>query len=83
MMRYTVILDPEPDGSAFTVLVPLLPGVITFGSTIDEALVKAREAIACHLEGLANDGENLPIESPDLIVTGVEIELPVAAPALA
>jgi predicted RNase H-like HicB family nuclease len=80
--RYTVVLDPEPDGSAYTVIVPLLPGVVTFGATVDESLAKAREAIACHLEGLANDGEELPMESEELIVTGVEIELPVPISAL-
>jgi predicted RNase H-like HicB family nuclease len=81
--RYTVILVPEPDGSAYTVIVPLLPGVVTFGSTVDEALAKAREAITCHIEGLADDGEQLPVESEELIVTGVEIVLPITASAAA
>lgn len=34
-MRYTVLLDPDPDGEGYTVNVPALPGCITEGRTID------------------------------------------------
>jgi predicted RNase H-like HicB family nuclease len=34
---YTVVLTPEPDGSAVNAAVPALPGVLTWGRTIDEA----------------------------------------------
>ena len=37
-----------------TVLVPALPGCVTYGQTIDEALRMAEEAIHCHLLGLAD-----------------------------
>jgi predicted RNase H-like HicB family nuclease len=48
--------------SGFQVTVPLLPGLITYGRTLAEARVMARDAILCHLEGLRRDGEPIPDE---------------------
>lgn len=72
--RYTILLTPEPDGSAYTVTVPVLPGCITFGYSRDEALANAREAIICHLKGLAACGDPIPEEAapPELAVVEVE-----------
>ena len=55
--RYIVLLTPDPDEGGYTVTVPVLPGCITEGDTLAEALANAREAIKCHLEGLAGEGE--------------------------
>lgn len=44
--------------------VPALPGVVTEGGTLEQALAMAREAIALHLEGLREDGLEIPIERP-------------------
>lgn len=60
MTRYTVVLTPEPDGSAVTVAVPAMPGVHTWGTTEAEALASAREAIALHLAGYADRGLPAP-----------------------
>ena len=40
--------------------VPDLPGCFSAGDTLDEAIEPAREAIACHIEGLLMDGEPIP-----------------------
>lgn len=61
-MRYTVVLTPEPDGSAVNVTVPAMPGVLTWGRTSDEALASAREAIELHLEGYAERGKPFPAD---------------------
>jgi antitoxin HicB len=76
--RYTVLLVPDDVDGGYTVLVPALPGVVTQGETIDDALAQAREAIALHLEGLALDGEPIPQEreSPVLKSVVVNPELP-------
>ena len=47
--NYVVILTPEPDGSAYNVTVPALPGCFTWGETVEQALENAREAISVHL----------------------------------
>ena len=59
---FTVLLDPDPDDGGYTVTVPALPGVVTQGETLEEAIANAREAIRCHLEGLLADGEPVPEE---------------------
>lgn len=48
---YTVLLEPDTESGGFSVSVPALPGCLTQGDTIDEALDMAREAIALYLDG--------------------------------
>ena len=42
-----VVLTPDLEDGGYAVTVPALPGCITEGKTIDEALTNAREAIDC------------------------------------
>ena len=56
---YSILLDPAPEGG-FTVRVPRLPGCITEGETVDQAIANAREAITAYLLSLRDDGEELP-----------------------
>jgi predicted RNase H-like HicB family nuclease len=63
IVRYTVFLRKEPEGS-YTVLVPALPGCLTYGDTIPEALRMAVEAISCHVESLVLQGQPVPEEGP-------------------
>ena len=58
-MRYPVVLHKDSD-SDYGVTVPDVSGCFSAGSTIDEALQAAKEAIECHLEGLLMDGETIP-----------------------
>ena len=60
MRRYTVLLTPEQDEGGYSVRVPSLPGLHTQGSSCDEAMRNAREAIAFHLECLKAEGEPTP-----------------------
>ncbi len=55
MRSFAVVLTPEPDGSAYNVAVPALPGCFTWGATVEEALAMARDAIAVYLEGEEDD----------------------------
>ena len=58
---YTVLYEPvRPCG--FQVTAPLLPGLITYGRTFDEARVMARDAVRCYLEALKKDRERIPSE---------------------
>ena len=58
---YTVLLRPEPEGE-FTVKVPALPGCLSRGKTVLEALRNAEDAIQGYLFGLAKHGEPIPHE---------------------
>lgn len=62
-MKYSVVVHKDPS-SDFGVTVPDLPGCFSAGSTFDEALANAREAIACHIEGLLIDGERVATPQP-------------------
>jgi predicted RNase H-like HicB family nuclease len=59
---FTVLLVPDEEMGGYSVEVPTLPGCLTQGDTLEEALVNAREAIQCHIEGLERDGERVPVE---------------------
>ncbi len=48
---YQINLVPEEKGG-YTVLVPSLPGCVSYGRTIEEATACAKEAIALHVENL-------------------------------
>jgi predicted RNase H-like HicB family nuclease len=48
-MKLKVILEPSDEGG-FTVYVPFLPGCISEGDTIEEALANIEEALALYLE---------------------------------
>jgi predicted RNase H-like HicB family nuclease len=52
-------------------LVPSLPGCITYGKTVEEAIEMARDAITGYVESLIEDGEAVPIED-DLIECRVD-----------
>ena len=52
---YTVILEPEPEGG-YVVHCPSLPGVVTEGETVEEALAMARDAITAISKASARMG---------------------------
>jgi antitoxin HicB len=54
--RFAVVLEPEEEGG-FTVRVPSLPEIVTFGKDEDEALAMAEDAIRLVLEDCLARGE--------------------------
>ncbi len=68
-MKYTVLLFPDPEEGGYTVTVPALPGCITEGDTLEEALENARDAIQLYLDDLRACGEPIPEEAapPELV----------------
>jgi predicted RNase H-like HicB family nuclease len=56
-MRHYIGLIHKDADSDFGVSFPDLPGLVTAGTTLDEARDMAEEALAFHLEGLEEDGE--------------------------
>lgn len=65
----------ERTATGWSAFPPALPGVGVAGATREETERLAAEAIALHLQGLAEDG--LPIPEPDAVDVGqVEPALP-------
>jgi predicted RNase H-like HicB family nuclease len=54
-MDYTVLTHPAEEGGYWTE-VPALPGCLSQGETIEEALANTREAIESHIAALREDG---------------------------
>lgn len=59
-MRPFIALIHKEKNSDYGVCFPDLPGCVTAGATLDDARAMAAEALAFHLEGLAEDGIAIP-----------------------
>jgi predicted RNase H-like HicB family nuclease len=53
-MRIRVLLESSDEGG-YTVYVPSLPGCISEGETVEDALTNVREAIELYLEPVEDD----------------------------
>jgi len=53
-MNLKVVLEPSDEGG-YTVYVPALPGCISEGDTLDDALKNIREAVELYLEPVEDD----------------------------
>ena len=71
-MHYTVIVHNAEEGG-YWVEVPLLPGCLSEGETIDEALSNVREAIEFHIQGLKDDGQDVP-KDEGFVIGRVEVK---------
>ncbi len=65
MYTYKLHLSKEEEGG-YTVLVPALPGCITYGEDIEEAISMAKEAISLYIDELKSRGEAIPDDSNTL-----------------
>jgi len=71
-LSYRILLRKEPEGG-YTVTVPSLPGCVTYGDTVEEAIEMAREAIELYIENLKKHGEEIPTDEGSLEYTlGIE-----------
>ena len=74
VLSYRVLLRKEPEGG-YTVMVPSLPGCVTYGDTIEEAMDMAKEAIDLYIESLRAHGEEIPTDKGTLEYT-LTVEAP-------
>jgi len=63
-VRYPIAIEVGDKKHAYGVVVPDLPGCVSAGDTLEEALSNAQEAILLHLEGLLDDQQAIPVPSP-------------------
>jgi antitoxin HicB len=56
---YTFVFNPEPEGG-YTVTCPALPGLVTYGESLDEARAMARDAMEGLIEVMLESGETAP-----------------------
>lgn len=80
-MRYTVVAVPSECGSGYVAYVPAIPGCVTEGDDLSEALAMAQDAAAAMLAVAAERGEEIPTEAPGAVVASVEVPVPAAVAA--
>ena len=64
-LTYKIMLNKEPEGG-YTATVPALPGCISFGENVEEAIAMTKEAIELYIEELRERGEPIPDDNNTL-----------------
>lgn len=75
ILKYTAIFEPAEEGG-YVVSVPALPGCATQGETFEDAIYMIKDAIQLYLSVLKEDGEEIPQEKEDLVITKVAVPTP-------
>ncbi|MCS7263701.1 MAG: type II toxin-antitoxin system HicB family antitoxin [Armatimonadetes bacterium] len=69
--RYTAIIERDEETGQYCVTVPALPGCITQGDTLEEAIANAEECIQGFIATLHDLGKPIPME----ILVEAEVEV--------
>lgn len=56
--KYAAMLEPAAEGIGISF--PDVPGCVSFGASLDEALRNGEQALSLHFEGMIEDGDQLP-----------------------
>ena len=78
ILKYTVIFEPAEEGG-YVVTVPALPGCITEGDTFEEAVKMIKDAMEGYLYVLKKEGQEIPKEIDDIVVTKISVPDPTIA----
>jgi antitoxin HicB len=79
-MKYTVVLLADAE-KGYTAVVPALPGCVSEGDSVEEALDMVAEAISLYMESAQEHGEEMPVEIPGTLIGEVEVNsAPVKTP---
>ncbi|MFH1956236.1 MAG: type II toxin-antitoxin system HicB family antitoxin [Patescibacteria group bacterium] len=70
MLTYTVELKPQIEGG-YTVTVPVLPGCISEGDTLEKALENIKDAVEGYIQVLVKHGRKIPLEFTEFRQVGV------------
>lgn len=72
-LHYNLIFRPEPEGG-YTIIVPSLPGCVTYGKNLKEAKEMAIDAIEGYLYSLKKHNDIVPSDTDNFVAT-VDIEI--------
>ena len=67
-LQFNVVFKPEKEGG-FTVLVPLLPGCVSYGKTLEEAKKMIADAIDGYIFSMKKRGEIIETDTDSFIST--------------
>ena len=77
ILAYTVVFEPAEEGG-YVATVPALQGCVTQGETFEEAVTMIKDAIEGYLAVLKDEGETIPQESNNVVITKVTVDIPQA-----
>ena len=78
ILKYTVIFEPAEEGG-YIVSVPSLPGCVSQGDTFEQASAMIKDAMRGYLDVLKEEKQEIPKERPDIVITQIAIQNPVAS----
>ena len=68
-MKFTVVIEKAPNN--FGAYVPDLPGCVATGKTREEVTELIEEAVRLHLEGMREDGLDIPVPQASSVLVEV------------
>ena len=68
-MKYTVVIEKAPNN--FAAYVPDLPGCVATGKSREEVTKLIEEAVRMHLEGMREDGLEIPVPQASSVLVEV------------
>ena len=76
---FNISILPAEEGGGYLIEFPDLPGCISDGETLDEAIANGKDAMLCWIETAKQHGDEIPqprpsVDSPELFKTGAERE---------
>lgn len=74
VLRYTVVFEPAEEGG-YVVSVPALPGCVTEGDTLEEAVEMVKDAIRGYIASLRKHKEPILAEKSPSFVSTIDIPI--------
>ncbi len=79
MSTFLIIVSPDEESGGYTVSVPGMPGCITHGESVEDALANAKEAIALYLHDETPESLAAAGVQRNYVLAQVEVPIPVAS----
>ncbi len=79
-MQYRILVVVEKGPRNYSAYAPEVPGCVATGKTRDETLRLMGEALQMHLEGITEDGDEMPLsagQDDEAHFLDVEVKVPV------
>ena len=75
MRRYTILPIPDTEEGGYVVRIPMLPGCVTQGETLEEAMENAKDVIEVWIEAALAAGETVPeeVQPPQFATIAVNV----------
>jgi len=73
-MFYIAVVEKEDD--TFGIWFPDFPGCVSAGETLEEVMNNGRDVLAFHVEGMREDGEDIPAPTkPDFFIQSSDFSI--------